>query len=36
MLRSRRAAAGALERNEVYYRKAADQLIEQIEAGTAP
>ena len=35
-LRSHRAAASAMERNDAYYRKVADQLIEQIEAGTAP
>ena len=31
----RRGAAGAADRSEAYYRKVADQLIEQIEAGTA-
>ena len=35
-LRFHRAATGAAERNEAYYRRVADQLIEQIEAGTAP
>ena len=32
---ARRGATGGAERTEAYYRKVADQLIEQVKAGTA-